>query len=518
MPCSGGVRSGAGTKNSNERHGKPGNNQFATGMQTLGSFFGGTQRPGDSSARLQENQEDTNPLEEYEQMEDDGDFLGTTTVLGGDSNTSTRATTSGEVEEGPNDKQNGNTCNKKAAIRQDPVLNDPNMSSDNEQMEDDGDFLCNTTVLLGGDSSTRATTSGEAGEGPNDEQNGNTCNEEAAIRQEPALKNPDMSSARMNGRSVSGIVKTQLAVIRQNNKNRPNDIRKKVRLGRTWDKRGVLLHNHIAPNRMKTGWQCFFEMDVYHWLPSILLERGRELWYPLCPNKDCQKQCFKNGFNKPPRIVYGMHECYILNGPERYVCKSCRSRSQEQKRNGVRKNQLIPYERNCLDKDIMQQIQEINPGIFYEFPCVLTHINAVDKSVLKLVQDLAVRGLGPTAAADMMLSWHEHTWQVKEIKWLSHLASRMENPVVGIIGHDSNLQSVDKCPSYFSQECCGATPSSKYLVSIFNKSINENRPYYDGEVVEDVLFRLYCEKWDIIYPNQTTSGAAPHSHQERICQ
>ena len=240
----------------------------------------------------------------------------------------------------------------------------------------------------------------------------------------------------------------------------------------------------ILPNKMKNGWQCFFQMDVYTWIPSILLERNKTPWLPMCPNRSCNRQCVKNGFNKLPRIVYGMHENYILNAPERYICKACSTTRKRQIESGMQSKDATKAEWNSLDRAVMEQVKDRNPGIFYEFPCVLSHINALDNSVLKLVQDLSVRGVGPSAVCDMMISWHEHAWQKKEVQWLSHLSARMDSNVSSVVGGvDSHLRNVTKCPSYYSSECCGATPSSPYLVTMFNKSINGSRRYFDAEVV-----------------------------------
>jgi len=149
-------------------------------------------------------------------------------------------------------------------------------------------------------------------------------------------------------------------------------VRKSVEEGKLWERRGAILHNHILPNKMKNGWQCFFQMDVYTWIPSILLERNKTPWLPMCPNRSCNRQCVKNGFNKPPRIVYGMHENYILNAPERYICKACSTTRKLQIESGMQSKGATKAEWNSLDRAVMEQVKDRNPGIFYEFPCVLS--------------------------------------------------------------------------------------------------------------------------------------------------
>ena len=136
----------------------------------------------------------------------------------------------------------------------------------------------------------------------------------------------------------------------------------------------------------------------------------------------------------------------------------------------------------------MEQVQNENEGLFNTFPCILSHINgaAVDKEeVLKLVQqDFAVvRGVGPSTVADILLGWHEKRWQEKEKQWICYLASRTENPIATVSnGRDCDLQSVKKMPCYFSENCCGGTPGSSYLINSFNQSI-KIEGYYDEETV-----------------------------------
>jgi hypothetical protein len=300
---------------------------------------------------------------------------------------------------------------------------------------------------------------------------------------EPDINNPNMSSARMNGRSVSGIVKVQLKLVQERNKTMQVEIKNEIRQGKVWDRSDLQLHHHIKPAIMREGWKDFFKMDVYNWVPSVLLSKNDIPWLPMCPNTNCIHKCTRNGFNNSPRIVYGMHENYILNAPERYRCKPCQIKRSTHFALNLPKKEAPRCEWNSLDQHIMEQVKDSNHGMFYEFPCVLSHINALDKSVLKLVQDLAVRGVGPGSVAGMLISWHEHSWQKKEIKWLSHLASRMEEPISTLFGRDENLQDVEKCPSYFSAQCGGGSPSAKYLISTFNRSIHSNRRYFDEEVV-----------------------------------
>ena len=313
----------------------------------------------------------------------------------------------------------------------------------------------------------------------------NQIGEETSSRaMEPMLQNPDLSSARMNGRSRTGIIDKQHKRIKEKNKINAGQIRNNVSRGIFRDRRADILHDHIKPEEMNKSWEKFHELDIVHWIPSIMLAQNTKQWMPVCPNTDCGNQCTLNGFNKDPRLCYGAHENYWINAPERYKCQECKDVRKIELDSGVPKESARQWEWHSLRQEIMEQVRNENEGLFNTFPCILSHINAVDKEVLKLVQDFAVRGVGPSAVADILLSWHEKRWQEKEIQWLCHLASRMENPIATVSnGRDCDLQSVEKMPCYFSEKCCGGTPGSSYLINTFNQSIDQNRRYYDEETV-----------------------------------
>jgi len=308
---------------------------------------------------------------------------------------------------------------------------------------------------------------------------------DSGLEDEPNLQNPDLPDARMNGRSITGIIEKQRRTIINGNKTNAQRIRSLVEKGVFKEEPKQILWHHIKPSEMKDSWQRFNEAAVFHWVPSVMLQCQGKKWLPMCPNA-CGARCTGNGFNKDPRYVYGLHENYFLNAPERYKCEKCKDARKLQIETNISPKEAKRCEWHSLSNEVLEQVRSENPGLFYSFPCVLSHINAVDKDLLRTVQDFARKGVGPSAVADILLSWHEQRWQEKEIKWLCHLASRMEEPLATVEGdRDSkeDLRNVERMPSYFSDECCGGTPSASYLINTFCKSIDRKRSYYDKETL-----------------------------------
>ena len=130
------------------------------------------------------------------------------------------------------------------------------------------------------------------------------------------------------------------------------------------------------------------------------------------------------------------------------------------------------------------QIEEENPSLMLEFPCILSAINGLDKDLMELVIFNASKSIGPSAMAGALMSFHEKRWNEKEIKWAAHLKSQISQP--SALDRPYNRDEVQKCPSYFSEAMCGCTPSSKYLVLMFNRHITARRRYYDSEVLKRI--------------------------------
>lgn len=312
-----------------------------------------------------------------------------------------------------------------------------------------------------------------------------TVRQNNSDEKEPILTNPSLQFEQSFGRSVTGIVKEQLEKIRENNKNPEfvNELKCQLRKGYLWDPRTVCLHHHIGVNEIKHSWKKHCQLACFHWVPSILLAIGEKEWLPSCPNQ-CGNQCKKNGFNHKPRIVYGTHENYILNAPERYKCTECIKTQNRQKCNNLPKAERIRAYWSSTDRQILLQIRNRNHGVYELFPCILSHINAIDKKVHDLVLDMAAKHVGPSSVADTILQWHEMTWQRREIQWLSHVKSRIDNPLLFESVH--NFKNIEKMPSYFSRDMCGGSPSGNYLLDGFNQYIYDRHDYFDVEVIKRI--------------------------------
>lgn len=190
---------------------------------------------------------------------------------------------------------------------------------------------------------------------------------------------------------------------------------------------------------------------------------------PKCPN--CGSACVKNGTTIPPRLVYGLRENYLLDAPQRLLCTECLGTANRQKEEGVLKDGRVQYSFLCTDPAIMDQIEEMDPILASEFPCsILSHVNGIDDELFALIEHLATKGVGPMTIADMVLSFHEATWQKNELRYLDHLDRRLKNPLPFDVG--LRLEDVELCPSYFSEEMGGASPSDTFLMYMFCRHID----------------------------------------------
>jgi hypothetical protein len=50
-----------------------------------------------------------------------------------------------------------------------------------------------------------------------------------------------------------------------------------------------------------------------------------------------------HGKNNPPRLIYGEHENYLLNAPQRYYCGRCARIAKEQKQVGVERKRRMKF-------------------------------------------------------------------------------------------------------------------------------------------------------------------------------
>jgi hypothetical protein len=93
---------------------------------------------------------------------------------------------------------------------------------------------------------------------------------------------------------------------------------KMVERGQLWEEPPDFIHRHaILPSEMKESWKSFFRLRVYHWILSAMVPDFK----PKCAC--CGHVLVHNGVSKPPRLIFGRHENYLLNAPERFYCRCC---------------------------------------------------------------------------------------------------------------------------------------------------------------------------------------------------
>lgn len=209
---------------------------------------------------------------------------------------------------------------------------------------------------------------------------------------------------------------------------------------------------------LKTCWKEHFLLPVFNFFPSVFYGNN---WLKC---KHCGSNCTKNGKNFEARLVFGAFSNYWLNAPERYACTNCNK----------------SY--NGANEEILAQAFARDPELEPIFPCVLTKKNAIDKKLLDIVIHSAVKGIGPAAMSENLVSWHEETWNKKENEWLSFI-KRSESSVM--YAHDqTKREDIEKCPPYFSDELGGCVPSGKWLVTIFCLTVEKLHDYYDSECIK----------------------------------
>lgn len=247
--------------------------------------------------------------------------------------------------------------------------------------------------------------------------------------------------------------------------------------GMCWDHSPTIVKD-MALN-LVTCWMAFFQLRVFNWIPEYIIGGN---WKPKCPN--CHNPLAKNGRTNPPRLVFDQNNNYWLNAPQRYICTTC---DRENKRNPSAEQKHVSY--TSTSDEILKQIKLSEPEVMEMFPCYLTTHNAVDKHLMDLIIHSAVKGIGPSALSEMLCSWHELWWQKQENQWGRYLLRRLNQPT--IMDNGIRRSDIEKCPGYFSLKMGGCIPSGKYLVDLFCKVVQEERPYLDSEVIKRLRTTLY---------------------------
>ena len=198
-------------------------------------------------------------------------------------------------------------------------------------------------------------------------------------------------------------------------------------------------------------------------------------WRPLCPN--CKKNLNRNGHTNPPLLVFDLCDNYWLNSPNKYVCQNCEDftnscDNEEDKRK---------FNFTSTSSEILQQIGASYPELMDIFPCETSHRNTIDKRLMNLIIHSAVKGVGPSAFRDNIISFHQLEWQKRENQWAQYVLKYLNQPFVFGAVHRNDIV---KCPEYFSLQLGGCVPSAKWLLQMFCLSVTKKRQYYDSECLK----------------------------------
>ena len=69
-------------------------------------------------------------------------------------------------------------------------------------------------------------------------------------------------------------------------------------------------------HNIKERWLDYFKLRIFNWIPHAMI--GGD-WKPDCPH--CKKKLSSNGHKLEPRIVFDYHENYLLNAPNKCICR-----------------------------------------------------------------------------------------------------------------------------------------------------------------------------------------------------
>ena len=244
-----------------------------------------------------------------------------------------------------------------------------------------------------------------------------------------------------------------------------------VDFGKMWDFPPTFVTK--TSRGLKDCWLDFFKLRIFNWIPEAVLG---ETWYPKCPN--CNRKLARNGHSNKPRLVFDQHDNYWLNAPNKYICRNCEDENKACENDKDKKQ--CSFTSSC--DIVMQQIKSVKPELYDCFPCEIYNRNAIDKKLLLLVVHSAVKGLGAAATAQNLATWHELEWQKKENQWAQYVSSKLNQPTIN--QQPLKRSDIEKCPLYFSKDMGGCVPASNWLSDTFNKSIQQNRKYYDSECIK----------------------------------
>lgn len=252
-----------------------------------------------------------------------------------------------------------------------------------------------------------------------------------------------------------------------------------------WDRAKVVLH-HDPSIDLRHSWKEFHRLDIFNWFPKEMIPN----WKPKCGTCGSSDHIKSNGCNNPPRLVFGEHENYLLNAPQRYLCRSCKKKAKDEEAAGIPKNERAKYTWLSTDDCVLDQLACEDPDIFELFPCHLAKKAGLDKECLDNIIDNVVKGVGPAASAETIARKHGARWQSKEIMWLAHLRRRREKPLL-MDSQDIAAEDIAKCPEYASDELGGITPSPSWLVYMFCREVEKTRNYLDADCIKRLKTLLF---------------------------
>ena len=187
MPSGGSRKYTAGPKVTNSKHGQPGRSNFARGTQPLTAFF-----PNPSSAINEEHIDD-------------------------------------DIDNDDNANEHDNTAKEEEDVFEDAREDLSDEEEDTNLGREEG---------VGDEESDLGQE-----EEVDDEES------DSGLEDEPNLQNPDLPDARMNGRSITGIIEKQRRTIINGNKTNAQRIRSLVEKGVFKEEPKQILWHHIKPTR-----------------------------------------------------------------------------------------------------------------------------------------------------------------------------------------------------------------------------------------------------------------------------
>ncbi|KAF6763328.1 hypothetical protein DFP72DRAFT_1164252 [Ephemerocybe angulata] len=187
--------------------------------------------------------------------------------------------------------------------------------------------------------------------------------------------------------------------------------------------------------------QALYNPQMVVWDPMALCKKGIP-----CPR--CRKPLQRHTHIPRPRRVVDFSECFWLVG-YRYRCRECRCTFRS------------------WDKQVLSLLP---PSIAHEFPARLSHRSGVSKSLLEWVRSCFRSGMGANQVSDALRSQHRLRYDMLQVQFLHHLASRRLDGWMERKYH-SFPEFEDRSPEGYH----GYVPSGQYIRGMYDAMIEEHR-------------------------------------------